>query len=289
MKPPTPRPVGRVAVNGVDFSYMSAGPEDGPLALCLHGFPDTASTWRYLLPALSDAGYHAIAPFMRGYAPTTIAPNGRYDIAVLADDANGLHAALAGDSRAVVIGHDWGAAAALTASAATPQHWQRVVAMSWPPTGPTPVDVASYEQMRRSWYVFFLRHPGAEAVIRYSHPDLIDRLWADWSPTFDAANDAARAHAALAAEDNLTAALGYYRALPDLDAAGEPLVGGPQPTLYIHGAQDGCIGVELTADIENHMAAGSKVVRLAGVGHFPQLEAHERVNRLIIDFLHTDR
>ena len=54
----------------------ATGRGDGPLALCLHGFPDTAHTWRYLLPRLADAGYHAVAPFLRGYAPTSV-PGGR--------------------------------------------------------------------------------------------------------------------------------------------------------------------------------------------------------------------
>jgi len=59
-----------VTANGLQFGVLEVG--SGPLALCLHGFPDSAHTWRYLLPALADAGFHAVAPFMRGYAPTGI-------------------------------------------------------------------------------------------------------------------------------------------------------------------------------------------------------------------------
>ena len=81
-----------VTANGIEFSYLSDGPPDGPLALCLHGFPDTAHTWRHLLPRLAGAGYHAVAPFMRGYAPTPVAPDGRYDTGTLALDACALHA-----------------------------------------------------------------------------------------------------------------------------------------------------------------------------------------------------
>src|SRR5581483_1485756 len=69
---------GRVTANGVDFAYLEAGPSGGPLALCLHGFPDTAHTWRHLFADLARAGYHAVAPFMRGYAPTAVPPDGRY-------------------------------------------------------------------------------------------------------------------------------------------------------------------------------------------------------------------
>jgi pimeloyl-ACP methyl ester carboxylesterase len=59
-----------VGANGLEFGLLEAGA--GPLALCLHGFPDSASTWRHLLPVLAEAGFHAVAPFMRGYAPTAI-------------------------------------------------------------------------------------------------------------------------------------------------------------------------------------------------------------------------
>src|SRR4029077_7072562 len=102
---------GRITANGVDFTCLTEGPDDGPLALCLHGFPDTAWGWRHLLPELAAAGYHAVAPFLRGYAPTAVPPDGRYQSAAVARDANELHGALGGGSDAVLIGHDWGAVA----------------------------------------------------------------------------------------------------------------------------------------------------------------------------------
>ena len=95
-----------MSANGVEFAFLSAG-ESGPLALCLHGFPDTAHTWRHLLPALAGAGFRSVAPFMRGYAPTSVPPDGRYQTGALALDANALHDALGGDDAAVIIGHDW--------------------------------------------------------------------------------------------------------------------------------------------------------------------------------------
>jgi len=69
--------------NGVEFTYLEDGPGDGPLALCLHGFPDSAHTWRYLLPELAAAGYHAVAPFLRGYAPTAIPADGNFQVGAL--------------------------------------------------------------------------------------------------------------------------------------------------------------------------------------------------------------
>src|SRR3954465_5483310 len=103
---------GTVEANGVTYGYLADGPEDGPLALCLHGFPDSAWTWRHLLPELAAAGYRAVAPFLRGYAPTSIPDDGLYQSGAVASDAIALHAALGGGDDAVVIGHDWGALAA---------------------------------------------------------------------------------------------------------------------------------------------------------------------------------
>ena len=71
--------------------------DSGPLALCLHGFPDTAHGWRHLLPALADAGFRAVAPFLRGYAPTQIPADGQYHVATLVRDATALHETLGGD------------------------------------------------------------------------------------------------------------------------------------------------------------------------------------------------
>src|SRR3954469_14203928 len=100
---------GRTEVGGVDLAYLEAG--EGPLALCLHGFPDTAHTWRHLLPELAGAGFRAVAPFLRGYAPTEVPADGRYQTGALAADAIALHEALGGGSDAVIVGHDWGAMA----------------------------------------------------------------------------------------------------------------------------------------------------------------------------------
>lgn len=83
-----------VTANGLQFGVLEAG--SGPLALGLHGFPDSAHTWRYLLPALADAGFHAVAPFMRGYAPTGIPADGCFRLGALVADAVGLHDALGG-------------------------------------------------------------------------------------------------------------------------------------------------------------------------------------------------
>src|SRR5687768_2249913 len=77
-----------IEAGGLTFGYLEAG--EGPLVLCLHGFPDTAHTFDDLLPRLARAGYHAVAPFMRGYAPTSVPVDGDYSELRLGEDAIAL-------------------------------------------------------------------------------------------------------------------------------------------------------------------------------------------------------
>lgn len=254
-------------------AWLEEGPADGPLALCLHGFPDSAHTWRHLLPELAEAGFRAVAPWLRGYAPTAVPEDGRYDLAALAADANELHASLGGDERAVLIGHDWGAMAAYRASAAEPERWSKVVSMAVPPPEQLAGAFLSYEQLRRSWYIFFFQNPLAEAVVAMDDLAFVDRLWADWSPGYDATEDLKWAKESLRAPENLAAAIGYYRAL---FSAGGPSGRGPQPSLYLHGADDGCFGAE---------HAGPDAVVVEGAGHFLHLEQPAAVNARILEFL----
>src|SRR5215469_7065010 len=89
---------GRITANGITFAYLESGPAEAPLALCLHGFPDSAWTWQHLLPVLAEAGFHAVAPFLRGYAPTEVPADGDYRLSTLAADAVALHEILGGAS-----------------------------------------------------------------------------------------------------------------------------------------------------------------------------------------------
>ena len=81
------------------------GPADGPLVVALHGFPDTAWTWRRVAPLLGDAGYRVAAPFLRGYAPSGIPRDRDYSARALAADATALHGLLNGDGDAALVGH----------------------------------------------------------------------------------------------------------------------------------------------------------------------------------------
>jgi pimeloyl-ACP methyl ester carboxylesterase len=285
---------GRVTANDVDFAYLATG--SGPLALCLHGFPDSAWTYRHLLPTLADAGYRAVAPFMRGYAPTAVPADGRYQTAALALDACALHEALGGDADAVIIGHDWGAMATYTAANHEPERWRRVVAMAVPPAGAVAGGFLQYRQLKKSWYMFFFQHGLADMVVGMDDLAFIDGLWADWSPGYDGTEDIAHVKDALRDPANLAAALGYYRATlggvgvdPALDAV-QASGSAPtaQPTLYLHGRTDGCMGVEIAEGSAEFLTSeGSRLELVEGAGHFLHVEKPAEVNRLIVDFVGT--
>ena len=279
-----------VTANRLQFGVLEAG--SGPLALCLHGFPDSARTWRYLLPALADAGFHAVAPFMRGYAPTEIPEDGCFGLGALVADAVGLHDVLGGDDRAVLIGSDWGAEVAYGAAAFAPDRWRRVVTLGVPPLALDTRIFADYDQLKRFFYVFFLKTPFAESVLAAGDMAFLDRLWQDWSPGYDASEDLRNVKQCLRGEGNLAAAIGYYRAdEPGLRhfaadgayAAEEQALasGGPQPTLYLHGNRDGCIGLSLVQDAGRHLAAGSRMEVVEG-GHFLQVEKPAAVNDRVL-------
>ena len=199
---------------------------------------------------------------------------------------------MANDDR-VTIGHDWGSGAANTAAVKEPDRWNKVVMMAVPPAGRVGAAFFQYAQLRRSSYMFFFQHPLSEMIVPHDDWAFIRGLWNDWSPGFEADEDIANFIAAASPEGHLAATLGYYRATfqPDLQSpdyadwqdAGNVVP--PQPTLYLHGRNDGCIGVELTEGLEADLVAGSKVLVFDNMGHFLQLEDPVAVNNAIVGFL----
>ncbi len=284
-----------IAANGLDFAYLEAGAgPNKPLALCLHGFPDAAPTWNPLLAALADAGFHAVAPWLRGYAPSAIPPDGVYQTGALVRDANALHEAFGGSSDAVIIGHDWGAIATYGIAVSAPERWSRVVTMAVPPAAALGMGFLTYAQLRRSWYMFFFQSPLADTAVAMNDLAFIDGLWADWSPGFDGSAHIGAVKDALRAPENLAAAIGYYRCLfspdapkdPSLEADQAATAGIPtQPVLYLHGRDDGCLGVELVQNAAMFLSPESRVEVLDGCGHFLQLEQPDLVNKLVLEWV----
>jgi pimeloyl-ACP methyl ester carboxylesterase len=282
-----------VRANGLTFATLEAG--EGPLVLCLHGFPDHARSFRHQLPALAAAGFRAVAPFMRGYAPSEVPPDGPYQSAALAQDAVALIRAL-GHDRAALFGHDWGAVAAYGAAVLAPERVTRLVTAAVPHGAAFPTALlTNYEQQRRSWYMFFFQTPFADAAVPFGDFRFLERLWQDWSPGWAyppeemaALKDTFRQPGVLAA------ALAYYR--ETLNPANQrPVLAEVQGriavspvvvrTLYLHGARDGCVGAELLDGMEQLFPQGLETVIVPEAGHFVHQERPEVVNPKLVEFL----
>jgi pimeloyl-ACP methyl ester carboxylesterase len=271
---------------------LAWGPPDGRLVLALHGYPDTAWTWRHLGPDLAAQGYRVVAPFMRGYAPTEVPADRCFHVSALMADAVELHRALGGDEHAVLVGHDWGAIAANGVGAHPDSPFARIVAMAVPPfpaMGPTGPRVLA-RQLRMSWYIGLNQLP---ALPERLQPRMVAKLWRDWSPSYDGSDDVALTLDALATRANRSAALGYYRAMvrpfgiPERYRAwkttwtGMPTV----PFLYLHGTEDGCLQVELADSADARLPGHGRYERVPGAGHFLQVEQPARVHALVREFL----
>jgi pimeloyl-ACP methyl ester carboxylesterase len=294
----------RLRVGELTLAALAWGQADAPLALCLHGYPDTPWTWRHLGPRLAERGWRVVAPYSRGYAPSDLAPDGGYELGALARDVVGLHRVLGGDGRAVLIGHDWGAATAYLVAAQHPELFRRIVTLAVPPMhllvslarrpSRLPRELPLLiRQLRRSWYMFFQLLPG---ISERALPWLVPRLWQTWSPGYPAHEDARRALAALEDPARRTAALGYYRALllpwrRQAKYAEERswLLKAPRtPLLYLHGAIDGCMNAEVARRGADSLPAGSGFELIPEVGHFLHLEDLSRVEARIYAFFEAD-
>ncbi|HEX3608034.1 MAG TPA: alpha/beta hydrolase [Candidatus Dormibacteraeota bacterium] len=290
-------PTGRVQANGIDFAYLDAGPKDGPLALCLHGFPDHAPTYRHMLPALAAAGWHAVAPWSRGYHPTGLAPDEQYQSATLSLDALALLDALGGDERSVIIGHDWGSVASCGAGILGPERMAKVVCMAVPQNALAFTKLLSdWEQMKRSWYMWYLQLPGIYEMA-FSGDDCaaVENIWRDWSPGLEIdAGNMAEIRGMLSRPEVFDAAVAYYRCTVDGTRQSDDLIEAQMsttgdnlgvPALFICGADDGLFIPEQFHEGADYCTAECRVEVVEGAGHFMHLEKPDVVNRLVLDFI----
>ena len=277
----------------VKLHYLQAGV--GDLVLCLHGFPDHAPSLRAMLEELAAAGFRAVAPFMRGYAPSTVEAR-TYESAALAGDVLGLGASLASGADVMLVGHDWGAVAALHAAVLQPERVRRLVTIGTPHARAYARALEEDPvQQRMSWYAFlFLLEGFAERVVADRDFAFVERLIAEWSPRSPFSPEEWYAlRRTLSARGVLTAAMSYYRSALGVMPR-DPILARDAarwdeavrvPTLAIYGERDGCIRPEVHAAQGENFAGDLRLRPVAGVGHWPHLEDPRRVLPDIAAFL----
>jgi epoxide hydrolase 4 len=276
----------KAVVNGVRLHYVEAGA--GPLVVLLHGFPEYWYSWHRQIGPLVAAGFRVLAPDMRGYNLSD-KPGGvrAYRAEALMADVAGLirHA---GESSATVIGHDWSGVLAWL----LPLHYPDMVRNRVILNAPHPAAFRrelrrGFNQLRRSWYVFFFQLPLLpEALMRAGDFALLRRMLTRQPvrPGAFSAEDIAHYRRALAQPGALTAAINWYRAAfrrrprPGEDAPSNV------PTLLIWGERDAFLSLRLTEGLEQ-WAPNLRIERIADASHWVQNDAPERVNELILEFL----
>lgn len=284
------------------MTALTWGPEDGRLALCVHGFPDSAESWRFVAPVLAAKGFRVVAPFTRGYAPTGPAADDDYHLGALMSDMIDLQAHLDGGPDTVFIGHDWGAFTGNGLAAYAGSPFSAYISMSVPPIAAMDNSRRSLMQnlrmtaiqLRRSWYVLFFQLPLLpERVLQR----VIPRLWKDWSPQgADVRDGVSRTLTALPTRTHRRAAVGYYRSMVRFTRPTTPYVGlhrfrfklPLQPVLMLHGEQDGAVQLGYLDGAIDALPPYSRVQIIPGAGHFLQVDQPDAVSAAILDYLGVD-
>lgn len=275
--------------NSIRMHYVEQG--DGYPVLLLHGFPEIWYSWRYQITALAEAGFHAIAPDLRGYGETDAPPGVEsYTIHHLVGDLTGLLDAL-GYEKAAVVGHDWGGVIVWQWALLAPERLERVVSLNTPFTGRgrrKPTEMFKAAPDGRFNYILHFQEPGKaeseiepnldgwfEAILRMI---AVDQAFIT-PETLKTFCDAFR-------KSGLTGPINYYR---NFDRNWEL-------TAYLRGRNVNLPSLMICADgdpiLSPDQAKGMdrsvpnlRTELIEGCGHWTQQERPEEVNRLIIDFL----
>ncbi|MCW2640344.1 MAG: epoxide hydrolase [Dactylosporangium sp.] len=251
------------------------GPQQGAAVLLLHGFPQNATMWDAVSPALHAEGLRTIAPDQRGYSPGARPPEVEaYARSECVADAVAILDAL-GLERVHVVGHDWGAVVGWGLAAWYPERVRTLTALSVPhPRALAHALLTSLDQLRRSRYILFFRRAGrAEDALLDDDARRLRRMLAD-SGLDAAAVD--RYVAPMRAPGALTAALNWYRAMSFFDrdrGIGEVGV----PTTYVWSDADVAIGRAAAHRCAHEVTGEYRFVELPGVTHWMADQAPEAV------------
>ena len=274
---------------GVRLHYVEAG--EGPLVVLLHGFPEFWYSWRRQIPALAQAGFHVVAPDMRGYNLSDKPKGWRaYDADLLADDVAGLVRHF-GEQRAHIVGHDWGAAVAYALAMRHPQVVRRLAILNVPHPARMLEAFRTSRQLRKSWYMFFFQLPWLpEHLMAREEYSFAKRSLRAGSKGSFSDEDLERYVRAWSQPGALTGMVNYYRAALRRSPRGTIARMTPieAQTLVIWGERDRYLGSEL-AEPAREWVPNVRVERIPEATHWVQHEAAERVNELLLGFLDSAR
>ncbi len=254
----------------------------GKNVICVHGFPDDASSFDALSIALGDNGHDVASMFLRGYHPSVL--EGPYDLPLLTEDLIAVLDALGWTDPVYLVGHDYGAQIGFAAMARHPHRFRAAVTLS----GAHPASIAKNarrhpKQLWLSRYIiFFQLGRFADRMVAARSFAYIDRLWRRWSPTSVLDHDhRTRVKATLAR--SMPAPVAMYRG-GGFEIGQRPI---PVPTLFIAGNDDGCILPEMSDGQESLFSTSYRRERWEGAGHFPHLEQPGRTAAAVRDWLAT--
>jgi pimeloyl-ACP methyl ester carboxylesterase len=252
----------------------------------MHGFPDNAWSYRKQMQAFADAGYRAVSPFLRGYAPTEIPADGIFDPIALGKDLEALIAALSDDGQACVVGMDWGGTSTFQVLATAPSAIKAAVVMNTA----HPAGILSArkdpEFIRSIFHVFFFQMPGVDSLVNIEGLPWVDYLWKLWSPTFKNDEHLRSVKETLSSPDTMTAALKYYVGWNNAVRTGRlPMNEMHTPTLTVYGSTDPT--ARYSVAIKPLFKGPYNNIVLPDVGHFPHLEREAEVTALMMDWFKT--
>jgi pimeloyl-ACP methyl ester carboxylesterase len=282
-----------ISANGIGLHVAEAG--EGPLVLLLHGFPQFWWTWRAQLTALAGAGFHVVAPDLRGYGASDKPPRG-YDLPTLSADVAALVRAL-GEQDAVVVGHDWGGLLGWTMAALHPRSVRRLVVLSMAHPRRLRSGMTDPAQRRASRYALGFQVPRVpeRRLTRADDDPVADLMqrWSGtaWARTADFAEAVERYRSASRIPQAAYGAMEYHRwagrsqLRPDglryARRMAAPIIA---PTLQLHGELDPCVLPSTAAGSGRYVAGAYEWRELPGLGHFLPEEAPDLVTEAIATF-----
>ena len=276
----------RIPVGDMVFDALAAGPADGELVLLLHGFPQSAYSYRQQLPVLAAQGFRAVAPDQRGYSPDARPPDvSDYAMGHLVGDVLGMATAL-GRDRFHLVGHDWGGAVAWVVAGAVPQRVRSLVALSTPHVGAFGRALADPdgEQAAASSYFETFRAEGSERRFLENDAAQFKAILGQFSMSEE---DMETYLGILGTEEALGAALNWYRANTGgpTSAASPPPAIVTVPTLYVWSTGDTAFA-RSTAEASAEFVTGPyRFEILEGISHWIAEEAPERLSELLVEHL----